>query len=82
MSIEQKHFKQLRTLAGLSQQQVADYCKTTRFSVNKAETMGNVKINIVSKISEFYTDYFTSLASYLPLSKQHELYQLIQFNKI
>lgn len=82
MLIEQRHFKQLRTLAGLSQQQIADYCKTTRFLVNKVEAMGNVKISVISNISDFYISYFTALAPYLPSTKLHELYQLVPLNKI
>lgn len=82
MLIEQQYFKRLRELSSLSQRQLADYCKTTRFIINKAESMGNVKISIISSISDFYVSYFKALAPYLPSAKQQELSQIIQLNKI
>lgn len=82
MLIEQQHFKRLREISSLSQRQLADYCKTTRFLVNKAESMGNVKISVINSISDFYVSYFTALIPYLPSAERQEISQLIQLNKI
>lgn len=82
MLIQQQHFKRLRELSSLSQRQLADYCKISRFIVNKAESMGNVKISAINSISDFYISYFKAVAPYLSSAKQSELNQLIQLNKI
>lgn len=82
MLIEQQHFKRLREISSLSQRQLADYCKTTRFLINKAESMGNVKIGIINSISDFYISYFKAVVPYLPSAEQQELSRLIQLNKI
>lgn len=82
MLIDQQNLKALRKLANLSQQQIAEYCKLNRSIVSKAEAMDNVKINIVSKLSAFYVDYFKALKPYLPKAKQDELDGLIPEIKI
>lgn len=79
MLIEQKHLKALRRLAGLSQQQVAEYCNTNRSQIDKAETMGNIRIQLINNLSSFYKDYFTALRPYLSKPKMDELNNLIIF---
>lgn len=82
MYFKQTDLKRLRELIGFSQQQVADYCNTSRFFVNKAETTGDVEDSLIKKINEFYATIGKALWPYFSEDKIQEISNMELVNKI
>ena len=82
MFFKQTDLKRLRELIGFSQQQVAEYCNTTRFFVTKAETTGDVEDSIIKKLNDFYGTIGKALWPYFSKDQKQEICNMELVNKI
>ena len=82
MYFKQTDLKRLRELIGFSQQQVAEYCNTSRFFVNKAETTGDVEDSIIKKLNNFYSTIGRALWPYFSNDQKQEISNMELVNKI